>query len=208
MPEPFVCGLVLAAGASRRLGQPKQLLPYGSGTLLGAVLDVARACPFDQLVCVVPGELPGVDFAGAEVVVNPASGNGCSSSIAAGLTSVHRRADVLVLMLGDMPGVTPGAVRALVAGRGGEPITACAYTDGRGHPLAFSRALFGELGAMHGDKAVWKLMDRFPVREVAVPGPIPRDVDTWADYEHVLAAGPRDLTSGLTDRRGTPAARR
>ena len=41
--ERFVTGLVLAAGSSRRLGEPKQLLPYGSGTLLGHTLDTARA---------------------------------------------------------------------------------------------------------------------------------------------------------------------
>ncbi len=48
----FVTGLVLAAGGSKRLGQPKQLLPFGSATLLDHVLDTARASHFDQLLCV------------------------------------------------------------------------------------------------------------------------------------------------------------
>ena len=48
--------------------------------------------------------------------------------------------------------------------------------------------MFGELAAMHGDKAVWKPGPLAPaVVEVPVPGPIPRDVDTWADYEAMLA---------------------
>jgi molybdenum cofactor cytidylyltransferase len=66
----------------------------------------------------------------------------------------------------------------------------CAYSDGRGHPLAFSRDLFGSLASLHGDKGVWKLMDRLGDEVVEVPasGPIPRDVDTWEDYEAVLAA--------------------
>jgi molybdenum cofactor cytidylyltransferase len=44
---------------------------------------------------------------------------------------------------------------------------------------------------LHGDKAVWKLLERRPneVTEVAVSGPVPLDVDTWDDYEAVLAAG-------------------
>jgi molybdenum cofactor cytidylyltransferase len=188
--DTFVTGLVLAAGGSSRLGWPKQLLPFGDGTLLDHVLGVARRCDFDQLLCVVSRELPGVDFRGSEVVENPDFGEGCSSSIAAALGAVDARAEVLVLMLGDQPGVTVSTVATLVAGRGDAPLAACAYVDGRGHPLAFARSMFAELAAMHGDKAVWKLMDRHAERVVDVPvaGPIPRDVDTWEDYEAVLAS--------------------
>src|SRR5699024_3107161 len=49
----IISGLVLAAGGSRRLGRPKQLLPYRGGTLLGHVVETARACAFDQLVVAV-----------------------------------------------------------------------------------------------------------------------------------------------------------
>jgi molybdenum cofactor cytidylyltransferase len=187
----FVTGLVLAAGGSSRLGRPKQLLPYGDATLLDHVLDTARACELDQLVCVIGGAAgevrETVGFDGVEVVENPGFGEGCSSSIAAALAAVHDRADVLVLMLGDQPGVTAGTVAALLAGRGDAPIAVCAYTDGRGHPLAFSRRLFPELASLHGDKAVWKLLDRHAAEaaEVAVDGPIPRDVDTWDDYAQI-----------------------
>jgi molybdenum cofactor cytidylyltransferase len=100
---------------------------------------------------------------------------------------VDPRIDVLVLLLGDQPGVRPETVRALLAGRGDAPLAACRYEDGRGHPLAFARSAFGDLAALHGDKGVWRLMDRGPVAEVAVPGTIPRDVDTLEDYEAVLA---------------------
>ena len=186
-----VAGLVLAAGGSRRLGRPKQLLPYGDGTLLGHVLDTARACRFDQLVCVLGGSSEDVrakvDLHGADVVVNREFGTGCSSSIATALSTVDPRIDVLVLMLGDQPGVRPETVAALLAGRGDAPLAACRYEKGRGHPLAFARSTFGDLATLHGDKGVWRLMDRSDVVEVAVPGAIPRDVDTWADYQAVLA---------------------
>jgi molybdenum cofactor cytidylyltransferase len=191
MGTEAVAGLVLAAGGSRRLGRPKQLLPYGGATLLDHVLGTARACRFDQLVCVLGGASEGVrttvDLRGVDVVVNPGFGTGCSSSIAAALTTIDPRIDVLVLLLGDQPGVPPSTVRTLLAGRGDAPLAACAYEDGRGHPLAFARSTFADLATLHGDKGVWRLMDRSDVAEVAVPGPVPRDVDTWEDYEAVLA---------------------
>jgi molybdenum cofactor cytidylyltransferase len=192
--EPFVTGLVLAAGGSSRLGRPKQLLPYRGATLLDWVLGTARACRFDQIVVALGGSADGVrgavDLSGADVVVNEAYGGGCSSSIAAAVGAVDPRCDVLVLLLGDQPGVTAATVRALLAGRGDSPLAVCRYDDGRGHPFAFARPVLGELAGLHGDKAVWKLLDRRPgdVVEVAVPGPVPRDVDTWDDYEAVLAA--------------------
>ena len=99
--------------------------------------------------------------------------------------------ELMVLILGDQPGVTPDTVRALVAGCDEHTVlAACLYDDGRGHPLAFGRALFEDLRDLHGDKAVWKLMDRRAddVREVRVPGPVPPDVDTWDDYEALIAA--------------------
>jgi molybdenum cofactor cytidylyltransferase len=191
--EQFVTGLVLAAGGSSRLGRPKQLLPYGSRTLLDHVLGTARASGFDQLLCVIgrgAGDVrSSVDLEGVQVVENVAYGSGCSSSIAAALHAVDARSDVLVLMLGDQPGVTISTVEALIAGRGGTPLAACSYRDGRGHPLAFSRSTFDELAQLHGDKAVWKLLDRHAdsVADVPIATPIPRDVDTWEDYEAVLA---------------------
>jgi len=189
-----ITGLVLAAGGSERLGRPKQLLPYGSATLLDHVLDTARACcEFDQLLCVIGGEADairaGVNLEGVEVVENPQFGEGCSSSVAAAMGTLDERCDVLVLMLGDQPGVTSENVAALLAGRGEAPMAACGYANGRGHPLAISRRLFHELQTLHGDKAIWKLLARHADAAVDVPidGPIPPDVDTWKDYEALQA---------------------
>jgi len=189
----MITGLVLAAGGSQRLGRPKQLLRFGSATLLDHVLEVARDCPFDQLLCVVGGgsEEVGaaVDFTDVEVVENRAFGEGCSSSIAAALSAVDPACEVLVLMLCDQPGVRAETVATLLAGRGSAPLAACLYDDGRGHPLAFGRSAFVELGRLHGDKGVWKLLDAHPdvVADVPISGSIPRDIDTWEDYHAVLA---------------------
>ena len=197
-----VTGLVLAAGGSKRLGQPKQLLAFGDATLLDHTLATARACGFDQLVCVIGGAADEirttVDLSGAVVVVNEEFGEGCSSSIAAALGAVDERTDVLVLLLGDQPGVTPGTVRTLLDGRGDAPMAVCSYDDGRSHPFAFARSMFGELADMHGDKAVWKLLEHHgdDVAEVPIAGPVPLDVDTWEDYEAISAAVPGSSPTG------------
>ena len=194
MPAEFVSGLVLAAGGSSRLGRPKQLLPYRGATLLDWVLGTARECAFDQLLVALGGAAAGVretvDLRGADVVVNDAYGTGCSSSIAAALGALDPRCEVLVLMLGDQPGVTAATVRTLLAARGNAPLAVCRYGDGRGHPFAFARTMFADLAAMHGDKAVWKLLERRAgeVAEVPIAGPVPVDVDTWDDYEAVVAS--------------------
>lgn len=205
----FVTGLVLGAGGSRRLGRPKQLLPYRGTTLLGHVVGVARECPFDQLLVALGGSAGDVreqvDLSGTQIVVNESYGTGCSSSIAAAVGAIDPRCDVLVLMLGDMPAVTAESVGALIGGRGDAPLAVCRYDDGRGHPFAFVRELFEELTHLHGDKGVWRLLDQraAEVVEVVRPGPIPLDVDTPEDYEAVLAqAGELALAVAGSSREG------
>jgi molybdenum cofactor cytidylyltransferase len=192
----FVTGLVLAAGASRRLGQPKQLLAYRGTTVLGSTLDMARGCGFEQLLVTVGGasaELRDrVDFRDCQVVENEHYASGCSSSIGAALGVVDDRAEGIVLLLGDQPEVTTAAVTRLREAAGSSLLGVCRYDDGVGHPFWFRRQVFDDLRALHGDKGVWGLLEsgRFPVREVEVAGNVPLDVDTWGDYLALLAVAP------------------
>jgi molybdenum cofactor cytidylyltransferase len=190
----FVTGLVLAAGASRRLGEPKQLLAYRGTTLLGATLDMARSCDFEQLLVTVGGasaELRDrVDFRDCHVVENEQYASGCSSSVGVALGVVDDRSEGIILLLGDQPEVTTGAVKRLREAAGSSLLGVCRYDDGVGHPFWFRRQVFDDLRALHGDKGVWRLLEsgRYPVREVEVAGNIPLDVDTWEDYQALLAA--------------------
>ena len=178
MTDPYVAGLVLAAGGRRRLGRPKLLLPYGGSTLLDHALATARACEFDQLLATVDSEKvrARVNLDGAEVV----------PSIAAAMQTLDPRTTVLVMLRGDQPGLVPATVRVLLAARGEAGVTVCRYDDGRGFPYAFGRAAFEGLRALRADRDLPRLVT--DVAEVPVAGGAPPRVDSWADYEALIAA--------------------
>ena len=199
-----VSGLVLAAGGSSRLGQPKQLLPYRGTILLDWVVrTVEAASSLDHVTVVLGGASREVrarlTLGRAQVVENPDFGEGCSSSYQAGLAALDPQATAVVVVLGDQPGVEKEDIDLLVGEwqRTGARIMATSYRGERGHPLLFSRELFGHLEELHGDKAAWKILDRHPdwVRDVPVDRPLPRDVDTWEDYEAVRAGRGPDPVS-------------
>jgi len=193
--RPFVSGLVLAAGASTRLGEPKQLLPFGDTTLLGHVVAQARAAAaLDEVIVVIGGAADlvreRVDFHGARVIENPEFGEGCSASYRSGLGVVDPRCEAVAILLGDQPGVDASIIDAVVDAwrRSRDPITLASYRGREGHPLIFSRPLFAELSALRGDKAAWKIVDarRAEIRAVPLDRSHPRDVNTREEYEALL----------------------
>lgn len=187
-------GVVLAAGSSRRLGEPKQLLPFRGGTLLGATLDAVRTFPLAQTIVTLGGYAGEVrdlvDLEAVEVIEVADHGTGCAASISAALDVVAPDVDGIVLLLGDQPRITREAVVALLAaGREGAVLAVGRYRDGRGHPVWLGRSVFEDLRTLHGDKGVWRLLDRRgdEVVEVPLPGPVPIDVDTREDHRRLLA---------------------
>ena len=133
-----------------------------------------------------------VDLGGVDVVLNPDFGDGCSTSIRSALGAVRddarrRRTHAR----------RPARCRARDRSRrwwrgaSGHAVGVCEYDDGLGHPLWFHRRMFDVLTGLHGDKAVWKLVDAGDdVARVRVDGDVPRDVDTWEDYQALLEATP------------------
>ncbi|MBA2441947.1 MAG: nucleotidyltransferase family protein [Rubrobacter sp.] len=190
-----IVGLVLGAGRSSRFGSPKQLLPFGDTTLLGQAVRNANASGLDRVVVVLGRASEdlrsALDFGRAEVVENTAYGTGCASSLLAGLDAAGEDCEALALLLGDQPGVRPEFIdHALCAWRRERPwASVSSYRGEPGHPFVFAREAFGELRGLHGDKAVWKLMEAYPdlVLRVGVDATLPPDVDTPEDYESALA---------------------
>lgn len=191
---PNVAALVLAAGSSRRLGQPKQLLPFRGATLLDATISTVRGFGLAQTLVTIGGAAPEVqdrvDLSAVQAVESVHHTDGCSSSIVAALEVIDPEVDGFLLFLGDQPDVSRTAVDALLAiAATGVEIAVVDYTDGTGHPFWFARSVFGPLADLHGDKAVWKLLEsgRFDTAHVQIDTPVPLDVDTWDDYEALLA---------------------
>src|SRR5699024_2838144 len=159
----YVTGLELAAGASSRLGRPKQTLFLGGVPILGASLDVARAYGFDQLLETLgraPDEvMNAVDLSRAEVIYNEDYATRCSSSSTRALTAVHPSSGGIVLLLGDQPSTRPEIKTTLVSETKDADIEVCRYQNVRGHTLCLSRSVFGQLSVLYGGKARWKLLD-------------------------------------------------
>lgn len=191
-----IVGVVLGAGRSSRFGSPKQLLPFGGTTLLGQAVRNANTSGLGRVVVVLgraSEELrESVDFGRAEVVENTAYGAGCASSLLAGLDAAGEGCEALALLLGDQPGVRPEFIdEAVSTWRRECPWgSVTSYRGELGHPFVFAREAFGELRGLHGDKAVWKLLESYPERvsRIEIDAALPPDVDTPEDYEVALAS--------------------
>jgi molybdenum cofactor cytidylyltransferase len=191
MSRKFISGLVLGAGASSRFGQPKQLLPFRGGTLLGWVINQAeRATGLDEIVVVLGRAADEirekVDFGAAKVVENPVFGEGCASSYRAGVGALDPRSDAIMILLGDQPGVEPETINRMADEwrLGDGQIALASYQGRKGHPMLFARPLFDKLVGLHGDKAAWKLVDANSdlVRVIPFDFPAPEDINTLEDF--------------------------
>jgi molybdenum cofactor cytidylyltransferase len=196
MSSNRVAALVLAAGASSRMGSPKQLLDWGGRPLVRAAAEVALAARLDPLLVVVGGAQAAVEDALAglplQIIANPDYAAGQSTSLHAGIAALGQDADAVVVLLGDQPFVTAAIVEQLVtewqASRAA--IVAPTYAGQRGNPVLFARAVFPELLAIKGDQGARGVLaaDRSRVRLIAFDDPRPlADIDTPEDYERLLS---------------------
>jgi molybdenum cofactor cytidylyltransferase len=192
----FISGLILGAGASQRLGPPKQLLPFRGTTMLGWVVKQAeRSTGLDELIVVLGRAADEirehVDFSAARVVENPVFTEGCASSYKAGLAALNPKSQAMMIILGDQPGILPEVIDRLAEEwRRTEPlISLCSYHRRKGHPMIFAQSMFEQLATLHGDKAAWKLVDANAalVQEVQFDLPFPDDINTAEDFERITS---------------------
>lgn len=196
----MIPAIVLAAGASTRMGRPKALLEAGGRTFLRAILETLRDGGISDAVVVVrPGdlslleEIAGTGF--GRVVVNARADEGQLSSLIAGLDAIEAPGvDGALITLVDVPLLTAATVRLLLARAAVSraPIVRAVHQGRHGHPVIFTRRLFDALRGADpsaGAKAVVRAND---VEDVEVPDPgVTEDIDTPADYTRLLDTLPK-----------------
>lgn len=198
-----IAGVVLAAGASRRMGQPKQLLPLRGRPVLQHVIDAAAASRVGEIVLVLGHEADAIRGAvtlpaRAHVVVNPAWAEGQGGSLACGLAAIEGPAPAAAVLLGDQPDVDATIIDAVLAAFRVEQDTAlrpvwrtAAGAGHPGHPVVLACRTWAELATLDGDRGARELFRRHPdwVRELPMAGTPPSDIDDAADYRRVSSGG-------------------
>lgn len=171
-----VAGVVLAAGASRRLGQPKQLVMLEGETLLARTVRLAREAGAAPVLVVVGAQAElicaAVPADRATVVMNGEWEQGIASSIRAGVNALDATASGVLISACDQPRLSAAHLRGLIETLAAqcEPcIVASTYAGVRGIPAVFPREAFADLLALRGDKGARALLMQPPCPLIALP---------------------------------------
>lgn len=167
--------LVLAAGASTRLGQPKQLVKLGGRPALHIVVSNAVAVAGNAVTVVLGAQAREMTHllahSPASVVVNRHWQEGMGSSLRFGIAALPPACDAVLVLLGDQVGVTADDLKRLASAWRGEEsmIAASVYDQHVGVPAIFPRLCFSELAELRGDHGARGVLERNNYRLVRVP---------------------------------------
>lgn len=188
----MISAVILAAGASKRMGQPKMLLPWGSSTVLGQVISAFREGGLEDILVVTGGMHEAVEQIvgqyGARSVFNPDFARGeMLSSLQLGLTAQRPQTRATVIGLGDQPQTGAGTVRLICKffRERESRLIVPSYQRRRGHPWLVGRSLWKALLAMKSPQTPRDFLnehaDEIAYVEVDTPT-ILADLDTPEDY--------------------------
>jgi molybdenum cofactor cytidylyltransferase len=194
-PSPFISGILLAAGLSSRMGEPKQLLPFGESTIVETVVDSMLGAKFDEVIVVVghcAAEIRAqLGTRPVKIVFNPDYREGMLPSAQAGIRSLQGN-DAFALMLVDQPFITSELIDRVVDAyiQTDKGIALPSYNYKRGHPVIFNQRYADEILALgtesggvrtlfkkYGDDIYYVTVDTDRVL---------RDIDYREDYERAL----------------------
>lgn len=184
--------LLLAAGASRRMGRPKQLLPWKDTTLLNHAIQTALSCKSDDVIVILGSEAETIQKnlqkGNYKILVHKEWDKGLGSTIGKGVTYLEASDPALpavLIMLGDQPLLGSDHLNALIERfkKEGKGIIATDYGAKLGVPAVFSREYFAELARLQGDSGAGKLIASHADSVIGIPGGSrTADLDTPEDY--------------------------
>ena len=194
-PPVFISGVLLAAGLSSRMGEPKQLLPFGESTIVETVVDSMLCTQFDEVIVVVGhcathiqaqlGQRP------VRIVFNPDYREGMLTSAQTGIRALQG-SDAFALMLVDQPLITPALIDRVIDAyiQTDKGIALPSYNYKRGHPVVFHQRYAADILALGTESGgVRTLFKKYRDDIHYVPvgtDRVLRDIDYREDYERAL----------------------
>ncbi len=187
--------VILAAGASTRMGTPKQLLPYGEHTLLSHTVEVAIASICHPIIVILGAYAeqirPVISQYPIQILENTRWNEGMSSSIQVGIQALDKaseKPDAVVVTLCDQPFISTQLVNQLVETyfTTEKPIIASEYAGTLGVPTLFSSSFFPNLMDLKGAAGAKKIIEKYSDRVFSIPfleGTV--DIDTPEEYNQL-----------------------
>jgi molybdenum cofactor cytidylyltransferase len=186
--------IILAAGSSSRMGEPKQLMMYKNKTFLQHIIGEAKNANLEPVICVTgcQSDLITKSISRMEVTIvnNTHWREGIGSGISAGIKQLLLSdVDSVILAVSDQPYVSSDLFRTMVAwkDKSGKGIVACSYAGTLGTPVLFSKDYFSRLKSLNGNQGAKNIVklnlpDVCPVE--FEKGSV--DIDTKQDYEKLI----------------------
>ena len=195
MTKSNIAIIILAAGASTRMGRPKQLLPYQGSSLLRHTIENAVASVCKPIVVVLGANAENIRSQISEsdikIVENPDWHLGMSSSIRRGISSIitdYQNIDAVVITVCDQPFISADIINNLVSKyyNTKKPIIACEYANTLGVPVLFNQSFFSKLANLTEDVGAKKLIKNHYHEVFSIPFPLGAiDIDTPDDYQQI-----------------------
>jgi molybdenum cofactor cytidylyltransferase len=187
----MITALILAAGQSKRMGQPKMVLPWGETTILGQVIHTFKLAGLEEILVITGGDREQVEALvgdSARTIFNPNYAEGeMLSSLQAGLAGLKLSVEAVLIALGDQPQVQERSVRLVVEEyrRSGASLVIPSFQMRRGHPWLVARPYWDEIQRMRSPESPRDFLNRHTndIRYVEIDDPgILKDLDMPEDY--------------------------
>lgn len=183
--------IILAAGASTRLGKPKQNLVYQNNTLLQRAIETALASVCRPVLAILGANAeiirPTIEKLPVHILYNKNWQEGMASSVRLGMAELKKFEPAVtsaILMLCDQPFISTSLLNELVHAKEKKGIIACAYNDTFGAPVLFDAKYFDELSLLTGTEGAKKLLTKYSGHVHLISFPLGGvDIDTEEDYE-------------------------